>query len=393
VKQLLLLALSAVLALYSLRPQWRSFEQMGEARSQNLQLAPQRILVGVCWPFAVNGDGMADGLRLAHEEINAGGLAGDIPVQLILRDDNFDRQRAKDIAREFSANPDMSAVLGYYDEGIAIEASALYESARLLHIIVGANDTALTAHGFKYIVRTVVSSDKIARSLARISMERGYKRFALVWEEDAYEENLAYQYHVGLDAFAAAFVFQRSYPREHPDFRLVANQLKAHAPDLIFFAGLEPGAGDFLRKTREVGNKSAIIGAFSDTPEMRARAGAALEGAMYYSEYDVDSPIAENKAFVAKFRARYGRDPDTWAAQGYDALRILARAVRATRSGHPLDLSYAIRFMDAWEGANGRYKFDARGELEDKPIFLKAFRNGMPVTIQESDPVPVLTVR
>ena len=114
---------------------------------------------------------------------------------------------------------------------------------------------------------------------------------------------------------------------------------------------------------------------------------------MYYSEYDVDSPIAENQAFVAKFRARYGRDPDTWAAQGYDALRILARAVRATRSGHPLDLSYAIRFMDAWEGANGRYQFDARGELEDKPIFLKVFRNGMPMTIQESDPVPVLTVR
>ena len=49
--------------------------------------------------------------------------------------------------------------------------------------------------------------------------------------------------------------------------------------------------------------------------------------------------------------------------------------------------------MDAWEGANGRYKFDPRGELEDKPIFLKVFRNGTPVTIKESNPVPVLSVR
>jgi branched-chain amino acid transport system substrate-binding protein len=173
----------------------------------------------------------------------------------------------------------------------------------------------------------------------------------------------------------------------------LANQLKAHDPDLIFFAGLEPQAGDFLRKAREVGVKGHIIGAFSDTPAMRARAGAGLEGAMYYSEYNVDSRSPENQAFVRKFRARYGTDPDTWAAQGYDALRILAEAARVTHSGNPLDLSYAIRFMDAWEGANGRYKFDRRGELEDKPIFLRVFRNGIPLTIQESHVDPVLSTR
>jgi len=393
VKQLLLLAFAAVLLTYCLRPQWRSFEQMGEARDQLLQRAPPQILVGVCWPFALNRDGMADGLRLAQEEINAVGLAGGIPIQLILRDDNFDWQRAKDIATEFAANPAISAVVGYHDDSIAIKASAMFESARLLHIIVGANDAAMTARGFKYIVRSVVSSDKIARSLARMSVERGHKRFALIWEEDAYGEDLAYQYHVGLDALNATLVLQRSYPRERTDFRAVANQLKVAEPDLIFFAGLEPGAGDFLRKTREVGVKGAIIGAFNDTREMRARAGAGLEGAMYYSEYNVNATSPENQAFVSKFRARYGRDPDTWAAQGYDALRILAEAARATRSANPLDLSYAIRFMDAWEGANGTYKFDANGELEDKPIFLKVFRNGTPVTIQESRPVPVLSVR
>jgi hypothetical protein len=43
--------------------------------------------------------------------------------------------------------------------------------------------------------------------------------------------------------------------------------------------------------------------------------------------------------------------------------------------------------MDAWEGANGRYKFEATGELEEKPLFLNVFRNGKPVRIQESSPV------
>jgi branched-chain amino acid transport system substrate-binding protein len=120
---------------------------------------------------------------------------------------------------------------------------------------------------------------------------------------------------------------------------------------------------------------------------MRRLAGQALEGVMYFDFYNVDSPSPENQSFVGKFRARYGGSPDAWAAQGYDALHILAKAVKFTGSRNPLDLSYAIRYMDAWEGANGRYKFDRTGELEDKPIFLEMFQRGMPVMIQRGDPL------
>ena len=209
----------------------------------------------------------------------------------------------------------------------------------------------------------------------------------MLWEEGAYGEDLAYQYRVELDAMNAQVVYQWSYSRERADFRVPVNELKGVDADIIFFAGLEPWAGDFVRMARGVGVKTPILGAFSDTPEMRDRAGPGLEGAMYFDLYNVDSPSPENQAFVRKFRKRYARNPDTWAAQGYDALRILAKAVRFTGSGNPLDLSYAIRFMDPWEGANGRYKFDGRGELEDKPHFPQVFRNGTPVTIQESHPV------
>ena len=387
-RKLLLLALLAGLLAYLLASQFRSFDEMGERRFKALRRLPKEILVGVCWPFAVNQDGMADGLQMALDEINAGGLAGGIPVRLVLRDDGLIWEKAKQIAIEFSNTPEMSAVLGYYDSSEAIKASMMYESSRLLHLIVGANNTAMTAHGLKYIVRTILSGDKIARALAKLSVDHGRHKIAVVWEEGGYGEDLAYQYGVALDSLNAQIVYQWSYARERADFRLPVNELKGVDADLIFFAGLEPLAGDFLRMARAVGVKTEIIGAFSDTPEMRARAGRGLEGAMFFDYYNVDSPSPENQAFVRKYRARYGKNPDTWAAQGYDALRILAQAVQATGSANPLDLSYAIRFMDPWEGANGRYKFDQQGELDDKPLFLKVYRNSTPVTIEESLPAP-----
>jgi branched-chain amino acid transport system substrate-binding protein len=377
---------SAGLLTFILMPQWRSFDRMGERRFEALRHQPKEILVGVCWPFSVNQDGMADGLQLALEEINAGGLAG-APIRLILRDDAFNWEKVKSIAIEFSDNPRMSAVIGYYDDMAAIKASTMFEPARLLHLVVGANNTPMTAHGFNYLVRTTVASDKIALSLARMALDRGYRKFAIIWEENAYGEDLAYQFTVGLNNFDAQLVYQWSYARERADFRIAVNQLKTVDADVIFFAGLEPWAGDFLRAARDVGVKTDIIGAFSDTPEMRAKAGRGLEGAMYFDIYDVNSPSPENQVFVRKFGTRFGKRPDTWAAQGYDALRILAKAARATGSANPLDLSYAIRYMDSWEGANGRYKFDGQGELDDKPIYLNVFRNGMPVTIQKSHPV------
>jgi branched-chain amino acid transport system substrate-binding protein len=392
-KRFLLLLLSGGLLGYGFYQQWNSFDRMAARRFQVLSRPAKEILVGVCWPFSVNQDGMADGLQLALSEINGGHLTGGLPIRLIVRDDDFNWEKGKRIAVEFSNTPEMSAVIGYYDDSIAIKASTMFESSRLLHLIIGANNTAMTDRGFSYIVRTTLASDTIAASLARMSAGREYRKYALLWEDAPYGQDLAYQYHISMDGLNTELLYQRSYPRERADFRLIVNQLKEIQADVIFFAGLEPWAGDFLRAARGVGITTPIIGAFSDTPEMRSRAGAAIEGAMYFEMYDVNSPTPQNQEFVRKFRARFGHDPDTWAAQAYDALYLLAKAVRATGSVNPLDLSYAIRYMAPWEGANGPYRFDGRGELADKSIYLNVIQNGKPVTIQESRPETVQTIQ
>jgi branched-chain amino acid transport system substrate-binding protein len=306
-RNLLFFAAVAGLLAFTLWPQTGSYEQMGQRRFTALSHPAKEVVVGICWPFSVNQDGMADGLQMALEEINTRNLAGGYSIRLVIRDDAFDWEKARHIAMEFANTPNMSAVLGYYDDAPAIKASAIFESSRLLHILIGANDTAITAHGFQYVVRTTLSSNKIARSLARLSTDRGYRKIALIWEEDAYGEDLAYQYRVGLDNENARVVFQGVFSRERTDFRLLVNELKGSDADIIFFAGLEPWAGDFLRSARGVGLTVPIIGAFSDTPEMRKRAGQALEGAMYFDMYNVDSASPENKSFVNKFRTRYGR--------------------------------------------------------------------------------------
>lgn len=376
-------AVATILLALLVFTQLGSYEDKAKRRFKVLNEPSDEVIIGVCWPFSVNRDGMADGLNLALDEINSLRLAGPYTLRLVERDDEFDSKKHKKIAKEFSDRADMSAVLGYYDDGPSIRASSIYESSRLLHLMIGANNTDMTSHGFNYINRTILSSDRIALKLAKLTTDLGYRKIVVLWEEDAYGEDLAYQYQVGLDQLNAQVVYQWSYSRKNVDFRLLVNDLKIVDADMIFFSGLEPIAGDFLRMARKVGLKTPVIGAFSNTPEMRDHAGAVgYEGAIMFDFYNPRSQTPENQLFVNKFYSRYGRYPDTWAAQSYDALHILAKAIKFTGSRNPLDLSYAIRYADAFNGANGRYKFDRAGNLEDKPIYLYRIKNGVPVLLE-----------
>jgi branched-chain amino acid transport system substrate-binding protein len=276
----------------------------------------------------------------------------------------------------------MVATIGYYDDKFAVRASAIFEESRLLHIVAGANNTYMTTHGFRYLIRSVLSNDRIGRSLARMCMSLGYHDYAVVAEEGAFGEDLAFQTGMGLDALNGRVVYASTYVPGTVDFRDRVDEIKGAGADVVLFLGFEAASAKFIKAARTMGLNTPIVGAFSDTPVMHAIAGQSLEGVMFYEIYNRDSPTPQNRAFVAKYRKRFGADPEAYAPQGYDALQILVKAIRTAGSTNPLDLAYAIRSMSRWEGANGPYKFDSSGELEDKPIYLKVYRGGKPVVLE-----------
>jgi len=236
----------------------------------------------------------------------------------------------------------------------------------------------MTTHGYKYIVRTVQATDQISRFLA-ISSPLGRKpqKYAMVWEGDAYGQDIAYQYRIAQDSLGSELVYQAPYPSGRPDFRMAVNQLKGIKVDVIMFSsGNDANTAAFLHKARSVGITTPIVVAcdrssdFSDIPE------AALQNTTFIRLYNVAAATPQNRKFVAAYRARYGRDPDTSAAQGYDALQMLAEAARVTGTINPLDLAFTVRYNPVWIGANGEYRFDGNGELKEKALFMERHEAG-----------------
>ena len=79
------------------------------------------------------------------------------------------------------------------------------------------------------------------------------------------------------------------------------------------------------------------------------------------SPWSVENPAAENKQFIAAYRKAYAAVPDQFAAQAYDAMHIVAQALKKTKLSGKLEAD-RISLRDAlpatqWTGATGPFKF------------------------------------
>ncbi|MEE7627792.1 ABC transporter substrate-binding protein [Methylobacter sp. Wu8] len=355
--------------------QGRSLDKYALKRQQHTENSLAPLTVGVSWPFNKAQDGFAQGLELAKEEIESNGGPR---IKLIIRDDHNDWETSRKIALEFVSNPDMTAVIGYRDDSIAIRVSGIYEQAELLHMIVGATTASLTEHDFVYIVRTInpIEDDVVPLVRAAPKSNNGELKYAMVWEAQERSSELAYQYQIAQNKNNGELIYQKQYDPETMDIRHIVNELRGAAPDVIYFSGSPETTGEFVRTTRNLGIDIPITLISKGMSELEKIAGKnAMRNIIYLDFYDKDAKNKENVYFVEKFLARFGKYPDTWAAQGYDALNILAGASRLSHSNFALDLASAIKFSHPWHGANGIYRFDRKGELRSKPVFVRVLNS------------------
>lgn len=351
--------------------QGKSLDKYATNREQHTENELPDLIVGVSWPFKMEQDNFAQGLELAKEEIESNSGP---QIKLILRDDRNDWETSRKIALEFAGNPDMVAVIGYRNDSIAIRVSGIYEQAKLLHLIVGATASNLTEHDFTYLIRTITDVKQAVGQLAKAAprTKDGLLKYALVWDSKYRSNEMAYGFQISQNENNSELVYQKQYESESVNIRYIVDELRTAIPDIIFFSGSPEHIGEFIKITRNLGIDIPIALVSKAMNEIKKSAGEnAMRNLIYLDFYDKNAENKENVYFVRKFFARFGKFPDTWAAQGYDALNMLANASRKTHSTFALDLASAIKLSPPWHGANGTYNFDRKGELSSKPVYVR----------------------
>ena len=279
------------------------------------------------------GVAIKNGFDLALGEINkAGGVLGH-PLAIAYEDSAGNKDQAMNGVRLLIGQKSVPLILGPTLSNEMFAAGPVANGRKVP--IVGTSTTAngITAIG-PYVFRTSLpEADVVPVTLKTARDKLGVKKVAVMYgNDDAFTKSA---YDVMKDALAKLNIevlTTETFSGKDSDFSAQLTKIKALKPDAIVVSALvEAGSGILLaKKALGIPDTVRVIGGNGmNSPKIGEIAGAAADGTLVGSPWFVgkDDPI--NKAFVAAYKAKYGSDPDQFAAQAYDTLFIVADAIKA----------------------------------------------------------------
>lgn len=337
----------------------------------------EAVVLGLAAPLdEAYGASTRLGAELAVRQINADGGIEGRPLELQLQNDSANPQRAIRVARALADDPAVVGVVGHVNSGTMTAAGPIYDENELAAVATSATSPLVAGLG-PWVFRIASSDSANAVALAQRAQQLG-QRIAVLYANDDYGRGLATSFRDAVTAAGGRVVESDPYLETTEDFSPYLERMRRQAVDLVFIAGLEEGAARAIRQAQAIGLDARFIG--GDGVEGLVGMGPAYDGTRVGLLFHPDAnPAARD--FAAAYRAAYGRDPDSFAASGYDAVRLIARAVRegaADRASIREHLEEVGRAGGSgpFEGATGTLRFDERGDPADKEFAIGVIRDG-----------------
>lgn len=327
--------------------------------------------------FAANGQRFREAGELFLEQTNAaGGIAG-MRLVVDFQDDRGDPLQATNIAQRFVADPAVVAAIGSFTSTASMSAGQVFAGARMPQVSPTSSHPDYTKIS-PYQFRMPNTQDIVAELNAELMVERlRTRRIALPYFQDDWGIFVAQATKAEIEKRGGTVVLSEAMTQQARDFRAMITKIRAERADGIFIASHYGPSAIFMQQLRQAGISVPVGGADPlYNPEFLRLAGPAAEGLVCTTYF---FPADPSKAtFTEGYKAKYGREPDQWAAFAYDAIAIAAAGAAALiRAGRPVTreaLRDAIDELPPFEGATGTTEF-VNGTPR-KPMTLLVVRNG-----------------
>lgn len=350
------------------------------AERREAHLAKQKgdIVIAVAWPLTSAKKTLLEGVEMAAEEINAQGGVRGRKIQLLKIDDEASTSRGRLVAQQLADNPEVLAVIGHLNSHISIPASDIYEESGILMMTPGSSNQKLTERSLKLVFRNLPGNKAQGRQIANYFEQKGYKRVIIYYIKNEYGSDLSNAFEQRANELGIAIADRRSYEKVGENYSVVLEDWKSlYDFDAIFFAGSLPEGAKIIATARHIGITKPIVGgAGLDSLDLIRQGGKDVEGTIVFSLFHPENPNPEVANFSRQYAKRYKRLPESTAAQGYDALHILAAALQKAPKATPQSLAQTLRGQPEWRGATGIHRFDASGDVASKPLQITVVQEG-----------------
>ncbi|MFD5652005.1 bifunctional serine/threonine-protein kinase/ABC transporter substrate-binding protein [Streptomyces sp. NPDC127039] len=303
-----------------------------EKAARQWRIGVQADLTG---PGKAAGRAQERGARLAVEQFNAD---RDKPftARLEVADDRGEESRAVTVARRFTGDDDMLAVLGPTGDKTALAVLGVYDEASLPLLSVstalfGQYDRSRAPSHF-----TAAPSYGLAPAAdAALLTSLGIRRVGVLWDRSGSlaGSELGVMAH-RMFAGNGLGTYPRVVPRGAKDLVPVVADMADHAIDAFYYTGTPAGGAAVARALATHGfDGPRLIGHPCVGEVFLREAGEAATGWETFAPY-IDPSAAPVRDFAAAHRQRYDEEPGHWAVEGFDVVRmVLGRLAESSRRG------------------------------------------------------------
>jgi branched-chain amino acid transport system substrate-binding protein len=324
------------------------------------------------------GQSSVEGAQLAVEEINnAGGILGGRKLRLLVEDDQSKPDEASNAVTKLITQNKVVAVIGEVASRRSLAAGPVCQKYQTPMISPASTNERVTAIG-DYIFRVCFIDPFQGEVLAKFAFNdlKARKVAVLKDVQQDYSVGLTESIQKNFTSLGGQVLAPVSYSSGDADFKAILTQIRAEKPDAMFVTGYYPEAAIIVRQARELGMKMPILGGDGWVGDALKNGREALANCYISNHYSGDNPDPVVQNFVKTYRAKFNHEPDSIAALGYDAAKVLAAAITAASSTDGPKVRDALAKSDV-PGVTGRLKMNAKRDV-DKPAVIQelAFTNG-----------------
>ncbi|WP_019930196.1 ABC transporter substrate-binding protein [Nocardia sp. BMG111209] len=327
------------------------------------------MVVAETGPIAGAGKTFANGARIAAQEINDGDLiGGGTKIELVAKEGSEDPAKSAGVVSQLVADKDVVGVACCILSTVAGAAKPIADKQKVPLVLWGATDVNLAEP--PYVFRTVTmpqpANEKLAQTVAAqkkpatVAYGVMTDNSGIVSQAEAFEK--------GMTEAGVRNVGQVDTLSTQTNFTGAATDLIQKNADAIVVVGTQSNAVGLIAALHDKGYAGQIVSGetISGTGVYKSQP-AALGNVPFPVYFLASSATGAGKTFAADYKAKYGDDPDDYAAQGFTAIYTLAMGLKAaghdtTRAG----LAKALGQMTELDTVYGKVTFD-HGQLNAAP--------------------------
>ncbi len=334
--------------------------------------AQDTIKIGVTQPltgaFAASGNYVAQGAKIAEDDINkAGGVLGK-KIQLVIEDNKSNPTEAVATAEKLIQKDKVPVMMGAWSSTLTLAVMPKLMEYGVPMLVETSSSGKITTSGNPWIFRISPTSEMEAKAFAPLVKTLGIKKADLLGTNNDFGLGAMQEFEKMLKAAGVEIGAKETMDPKAIDFSAQLAKIKASGGDTLFVTTDVSQATVILKQAKEQQLKARIIttGGSVSPDQLIAQAGEAANGSMHLVFFTpwfpdaVKNPDVASK-FVKEWNARgYNVGGLTEGFRGYDGITTIVAAIKAAGTAEPKAIQKALWAVKV-KGINGDIAFIKQG--------------------------------